>query len=469
MSGKKFTVIFILFFVTIPLDDLISQERDNTPVIVLTLDQCIEMTLKNNLSRTASSLGVKAAEAQVKQARSGGFPKVDLNAAYLLMDQNPNFIFPEMSVEIPPINMGTFSISPGAFSIPNQNIKLADNQTVTASLEFLFPLYTGGKISSYISQAEAALEIAKSDSRGNDQQIIFETKKLFYATLLTIKLEEIANEAYERLNSTLKLTESTYLNGSGKVTKSDYLKNKTVTEAVKSIWIQIEGENKNALAALAHAMGLDWKTRVRIAETEFPHVVQTADLESLITTAIERNPLFSKVGYGLKAFESKIDLAKSELYPSVALFGSYKKLFNSYDYGMTTPDNKNLWMVGVGVQLNIFDGFKTSGMIDQAKANYDQLNTQKEMLTKGISLKVQYLYNKLETAKLKEAASREAMQAAVDDRDLVEKAYFSDIMELKDLIQAQITESLMKAQYETAKYEWTLLQSELDLVLATER
>lgn len=427
------------------------------------------MTLKNNPSRTASTLGIKAAEAQVKQARSGSYPKVDLNAGYLLMDQNPNFIFPAMSVEIPPINMGTFSIVPGAFAIPSQDIKLADNQTVTASLEFLFPLYTGGKISSYISQAEAALEIAKSDAKGNDQQIIFETKKLFYATLLTIKLEEIAGEAYERLNSTLNLTESTYLNGSGKVTKSDYLKNKTVTEAVKSIWIQIEGENKNALAALGHAMGLDWKTRIKIEETEFPPALQTTDLESLINMAIEQNPLFTKVGNGLKAFESKIDLARSEMYPSVAFFGSYKKLFNSYDYGMTTPDNKNLWVIGVGVQLNIFDGFKTSGMIDQAKANYDLLSTQKEILTNGISLKVQYLYNKLETAKKKESASREAMQAAVDDRDLVEKAYFSDIMELKDLIQAQITESLMKAQYETARYEWTLLQAEMSLVLANEK
>lgn len=470
MVKKIFCAVMILGIITvIPQIKTFGQEQNVQKELRLTLDQCIEATLKNNVSRTASSYELKAAEAQLRQAKSGAYPKIDFTASYSLMDQNPNFIFPEMSIQIPPINLGTFSIVPGAMSIPLQNVELADKQTVAASVEVLYPLFTGGKLSSYISQAEAALEIAKSNSRSNDLQIIFETKKLYYATLLTTKLEEIANEAYERFYSTLKLTEATYKNGSGRVTKSDYLKNKTITEAVKAIWIQVTGEKKNALAALAHAMGLDWKTELTIAETEFPAFKDSDDLETLINRAIAQNPLFAKVENGLKVFESKIDLAKSDLYPSAALFGSYKKLFNSIDYGMMTKDNKNVWMIGLGIQLNIFNGFRTEGMIDEARANYNQLEIQKEILTKGISLKVQYLYNKLQTAKDRETAAKEAVNSSAEDRDLVEKAYFSDIMELKDLIQAQITESMMKAQHETILFELSQLEAEMQLVLSNER
>ena len=53
----------------------------------------------------------------------------------------------------------------------------------------------------------------------------------------------------------------------------------------------------------------------------------------------------------------------------------------------------------------------------------------------------------MEAAKEKEASSKEAMMSSLEDRDLVEKAYFSDIMELKNLMQVQITESMMKAQF----------------------
>ncbi|MFA7227711.1 MAG: TolC family protein [Melioribacteraceae bacterium] len=458
--------LFIIILIPITISEISAQQNNTESVVALSLSQCIEITLKHSPIKKISSLAVRAAEARIKQARSGTYPKIDATAGYFLMDQDPNFLFPEMSVEIPPINMGTFSISPGAFTVPSQNIKLADKQSLSASIEFLFPLYTGGKISSYISQAEAALEIAKSESRENDEQIIFETSKLYYASLLATKLEEIAGEAYDRLNSTLKLTDAAYKNGSGSVTRSDYLKNKTVAEAVKSILIQISGERKNALAALAHSMGLDWKTQIKISDKEFPRLEGTKDLETLINSAVRQNPLFDKVDSGLKVFESKIELAKSSLYPSVALFGNYRKIFNNYDYGMMSAENKNIWMVGVGLQLNIFEGLRTSGMIDEAKADYERLNAQKELLTKGISMKVQYLYNKLQTAKEKESASKEAMQSAAEDRELVEKAYFSDIMELKDLIQAQITESIMKAQYETSLYEWALLDAELRLVLA---
>ncbi len=465
MNKGKFALLLVFLF-SFYLSESAAQQNENSDETVLTLNQCIELTLKNNSLRNVSGFAVRAAEARVKQAKSGGYPKLDASAGYLLMDQNPNFLFPGMRIEVPPINMGTFSVAPAPFTVPDQNVTLADKQTISASLELLFPLYTGGKITSYIEQAEAGLEIAKNEARENDEQIILETKKIYYSLLLATKLESIAKEAVDRFTSTLKLTEATYKNGSGKVTKSDYLKNKTVTEAIKSIWIQIAGEKNIAAAALAHAIGFDWRTKIKISETDFPPVRGTSDLETLINSAVNQNPLFSKVENGKKVFEAKIDLAKSGRLPSVAMFGSYRKLFNSYDYGMMTPENKNVWMVGVGVQLNLFDGFLTSGLIEEADANLEKLNAQKDILTKGISMKVQYLFNKLKSSTEKENASREAMNAAVEDRDLVEKAYFNDIMELKDLIQAQLTESIMKAQYEMVRYEWVVLDAELQSVLA---
>jgi outer membrane protein TolC len=461
-------LIIISVLLTVPSQKNYAQENNSNYDLILSLNQCIEKTLQNNNSRAASNYAVQAAEAQLKQARSGHYPKVDLSASYLLMDQDPNFVQPAINISLPSIDLGTFSLNLPPFTFPAQNIKMADKQMLNTSLDVLYPLFTGGKISALVSQAEAGLDAVKEDSRATDAEIIFQTKKLYYAVILTTKLEEIATEAYERLNSTLALTESLYQKGSGKVTKSDYLKNKTMVEAIKSIVAQISGEQRIALAALVNAMGLEWQTKIKISENEIPFIVNELPLNKLINIAIESNPIIAKVGNGLKVYESKIDEAKSDYYPSVALFGSYRKIISPYDAGIMTAENKNIWMVGLGVQLSIFNGYRTSGMVDEATANYKRLTEQKELLRKGITLKIQYLYNKMEAAKEREAASKEAMLSSSEDRDLVEKAYFSDIMELKDLMQAQITESIMKAQYQLIRYEGSQLEDEMQLVFAHE-
>ncbi len=162
MVKKIFCAVMILGITTvIPQIKTFGQEQNVQKELRLTLDQCIEATLKNNVSRTASSYELKAAEAQLRQAKSGAYPKIDFTASYSLMDQNPNFIFPEMSIQIPPINLGTFSIVPGAMAIPLQNVELADKQTVAASVEVLYPLFDVTKNIQATTEGKSILNVFK--------------------------------------------------------------------------------------------------------------------------------------------------------------------------------------------------------------------------------------------------------------------------------------------------------------------
>lgn len=213
-------------------------------------------------------------------------------------------------------------------------------------------------------------------------------------------------------------------------------------------------------------MGFDWHTEIKIDANDFPNNVLTSSLDDLIDIALNNNPNVFKINNGIKAFDSKINQAESDFYPSIALFGNYRRMFNAYDAGFMTKENKNVWTLGVGLQLNIFNGYRTSGLIDEAKAGKNQLNEQKKLLTKGLSLKVQYLYNQIQTASEKEKSSAEAVKSAAENCELIEKAYFSDIMDLADLIEAQITESMMRAQYNSILFEKANAEAELQMVLS---
>ena len=443
-----------------------SQTNENEGKLHLTLKQCIELTLKNNNSRNAYTYAIKSAEAKIKQANSGHYPNLDLTTAYTVQDQDMNFVQPAFSLQLPAMNLGTLSIPPLKFNVPEQNIKVADNQTFAVQLDFMMPLFLGGKISSFVKQAESNLEMVKYDSKQNDDEIIFQTKKLYYAVILATKLNNLAQEALDRMSSTLKFTESLYQQGSGRVTKSDYLKNKTFVEVIKAIVSQLEGEKKVAQAALINAMGLEWNSQIEIQENEIPYTPLNEPLENLVEVLKANNPFLAKVENGLNALQSKIDESKSDYFPSVALIGTYRRLFSDYDYGFTTKENKNLWTVGLGMQINLFNGLRTSAKVEEAKANYYQLSEQRETLRKGLTLKLQYLYYKLKSTGDKLDASKEAAATSTENRDLVERAYYADLMELEDMIQAQLTESMTSAQLQLVKYEYAVLEAELESVLS---
>ena len=467
INKKKRCITFFSFLLlTIFICNISAQTAGQEKLLKVNLEKCIELTLQNNNSYNYYNYAEKTAEAQLRQAQSGKYPSLDFSASYTRIDEDPYYVVPEFKMEIPAISLGSLSTPALTMPVPQQNVKLADKQNFQTSFDLTWAIYTGGKISSYVEQAETGIAIAKSDSRINKDQIIYETKKLYYSILLASKLEEIANDTRDKLETTLSVTESLYKNGSGRVTKTDYLKNKMMVEVVKTLCEQISGEKKSAVAALINTMGLEWQTQIELLDSEIPFVVNNEPLEGLINKLYDSNPMFSKMDNALNIYQLKIDEAKSDYYPSVGLIGGFYKSFNKYGYGIVCPQNRNIWMIGLGMKLSIFNGFLTSAKVEENKSEFDKLSQQKETLKKGLTLKLQYVYQKMSTAAAKEISSKEAMNSAIENRELIEKAYFNDIMELEDLLQAQLTEAFLEAQYQTVLFEHADYSAQLENLLS---
>jgi outer membrane protein len=60
------------------------------------------------------------------------------------------------------------------------------------------------------------------------------------------------------------------------------------------------------------------------------------------------------------------------------------------------------------------------------------------------------------------------MQAATDNRELNERAYQSELVETKDVIEAQIMESLMQAQFQKVLYDHVEIRAKLNFVVGQE-
>jgi outer membrane protein len=445
-------------------------------VRVVSLEECIDIALQNNHTRPVSRFGIEIAEAQYKQAMSSYWPQIAAKASYSIMDQDPNFIFPASNVNTPPMSfaiptpMGPIPINLPAQSItvPEQDIKLMDKKNLVASLNLTYPLYTGGLRSALVKQAKEGMQAAREEARRTHLQVVYDVKRMYYGVVLSQELLQISRDALARMEVTLELTENLYTKGSGRVKKTDFLRNKTVVEGLRSAVAQVEANEKLAKAALTNTMGLDWDTPIEVSEPQLPFVTYGADLKELVRNAYLFNPDWARIEAGMRAAEAKIDEAKSGHFPKVALFGNLTFIENSYDKGIVTPTNKDSWTIGLGLELPLFSGFRTTYEVKEAHARLERLKEEKILLREGIALQVKHLFITMMSTQDQKKASGDAAKAAEENRDLNERAYQEELVETKDVIEAQLVESFMKAQYQKALYDHIEAQAHLDLIVGRE-
>jgi outer membrane protein TolC len=120
------------------------------------------------------------------------------------------------------------------------------------------------------------------------------------------------------------------------------------------------------------------------------------------------------------------------------------------------------------MELPLFTGFRTTHEVKEAQARLGKLKEQKILLREGIALQVKHLFIQMTSAQEQKKASEEAAKASEENRDLNERAYQEELVETKDVIEAQLIESLMKAQHQKALFDHLEAQCHLDFVVGQE-
>lgn len=454
----------LLFFLTFALlqNILLSQQ---TTFINLSLEDCIAIAKQNSKQKQIAESKLEVSKSHLKQAESVRWPSLDLTSRALIQDEPQNFIFPSSTFIVPPISLPQFTIPSFPFTIPAQDIKLLDNKIILTDLTLTYPLFTGGKISSIIDQVEQSILLAKNNVELTENELAYNVKKTYYALILTEQLLQIGTDAFNRFEATYHLTESLYQTGSGTVNKIDYLKNKMSLESFRGIVSELKSKNKIAKSGLKYYLGIDLNTDLTIKDSSLEFAYSIPEENETLGTLLSTNLYLNSLDIASNIYEAKIDEAQSDYYPSFALFGNYENLINSYDAGWATPQNKNVWSVGLGLKFSLFNGFRTAGKVEENEAELKGIKFQKTFVEQGLSMKLNEILTELKKSEEKIKSSKEAMIAASENRDLNLRAYQNEIGEVADFIEAQIMEAFMMAQYQLSLYEQVELKANLEFLL----
>ena len=456
--------------------------------VKINIEQAISLALENNGLNKISKINLEIAQAQYEQALSANYPS--LNAIFYANRDNKDTVFEQrgtftLSSELTKTLAlaNTLNLPSGATrdyvqsqisampssAFPTGTIsadidsKAIGRDTARGTLEMTYPVYTGGKIEAIINQAKLNKELAKVSIIRSENDVVFDVKKYYYGYILTNELYEIVNKIYKNMDLSTQLAKDFLENSTTlKINRTDYLNAKLTTSLIQSTLSKIEMNREMLKNAIANLIGLKWDDSVSISYDENEILNQNIPLQKIIERAYELNPDINKINLAVKIKEEQIKEAKSAYYPQVGVFGNLNRTYNSYEYGYLSEDNKNTWNIGIAVKMSLFDGFRMKNDVIEKKLNKKVMDEQKILLEEGfaLQLKNEFLTSSMGYKQIQ--ILKDAVAVASENSELNLKGFQYEMIEAKDLIQSQLTEAYVKADYLKYVHDYLVSLSKID-------
>ena len=434
--------------------------------VKIDLEQAISLALENNGLNKISKINLEIAQAQYEQALSANYPS--LNAIFYANRNNKDTIFEQRGTFTLPNSMA-YALAPlnggqPLSSIPaNIDATAMGRDTVRGTLELNYALYTGGKIDAIINQAKLNKELAKISIIRSENDVTFDVKKYYYGYILTNELYEIVDKIYRNMDLSTQLAKDFLENSTTlKINRTDYLNAKLTTSLIQSTLSKIEMNREMLKNAIANLIGLKWDDTVTISYDEDEILNQNLPLQKMIQKAYELNPDINQINLAVKIKDEQIKEAKSAYYPQVGVFGNLNKTYNSYEYGYLSQDNQNTWNIGIAVKMSLFDGFRMKNDVIEKKLNKKVMDEQKILLEDGLALQLKNEFLTSNMGYKQIQILKDAVEVASENSELNLKGFQYEMVEAKDLIQSQLTEAYIKADYLKYVHDYLVSLSKID-------
>ncbi len=425
----------------------------------LTLDDCIDLALKNR----ASIIQARGAESQASAAKLsalGAFlPTVQASYSYNkgketnIDPADVQYSDYETVIDTTEID-GQFAYD--AVSVPT-SYNIWDEQDIGPSKSW----YLRADISlidvgNWFSLAAAGAEKARAKLNvlASEQNLIYAVKISFYAYLASVENVKVQQEAVRRAEEQLKLIESRFKLGSA--SRSDVLKQKVQYGNDQLSLLQATNSVTNAKADLAYTIGLDPREEVQFS-TEYRVREYAGSLGEAIDFGMSNNPRVLAQEKTVAQTKHSLRAAQSSYLPTLSLYADYTKFNGTQAYPVAFDYSSNSRMFGFSVGLNVFDGFYRESQVTSAKVYHNNARAQLADTRNSAVSDIKTAYLEIDRLKEQKSVSQENVEAASEDLKITQEKYNLGAATILDLLDAQV--SLKRAQV-------ALIQVDFDLNLA---
>ena len=272
----------------------------------ISLNDAIDIALKNNLQIILARERVRQAEQKVKEATAGYLPSINLNGTYTHLGKVPSM------------------------STPFGEFPMGEQDTTSLTFSLTQPLYTGGRLTLNSKQAKLNYLRAEKELQQTQSEVIYQVKEGFYSVLLATKNLEIAQRALNQAKAHLEIVESFYK--SGRASRFDLLRAKVEVANLKPDVIKARNNLSLARERLAGILSVPSSSLDLEGELEFKSLTLT--LDDAIKIAFNSRGDLNSLKLQEEIARVSLQVAKVRNFPSLSFVGNYQ---------FTHPGEKEEW------------------------------------------------------------------------------------------------------------------------------
>jgi len=393
------------------------------PGMQISLQQLLAYALSNNPQTRSAWLNARAAAAGAASRRSAYYPSIEVDAQVGFTRQ---------------------SFAKGALTF--------DLWALTPSAQLTWLLLDLGGRSADVEEADRLLEAANLNHGAAIQDLLLlveqgyfqyqGTKALLTAAQVTVKEAQTAYRAAEERRR------------AGVATVADVLQAKTQLSQAVLAEQQAEGNVAIVRGALATSLGVSATLPVDVAD--LPERLDVQPLGETVDKLIERagaqRPDLARARAQALAVASRADSIRSRGLPKLFLAANASR--NYY--------LDELWVHGnnyggqVTLQIPLFNGFKDTSDLLQAREQAEAAVADAESLEQQVILQVWTSYQAVKTAEKRLGSAQDLLVAAQQSAEVAQGRYKAGVGSILDLLTAQSALANARAQDVQAKANWLL-------------
>ncbi len=431
---KNLIILFLLIVVSI-----------NGQSKKLSLNESLEIGLKNSKDIKIAKSVVKQSDYEQKEYSGYLLPKLSFGASYSRLSK------------VDPFQI-TMPFSPNPIKIQdailnNYNLKLNLQQ----------PLFTGFKLSSLKESAENKYTANELELENEKNKTAFNIITAYYNYFKSIKVLQIVTENSERLKQHLEDTKVFVENGLA--TTNDLLKIEVRYNNNELLKINAANNLELAKTQFNKTIGVELNERTDIELIE-PNVNEIkTDYNTDLTIAFAERLELKSLRYRLQSANNLITASKSFLYPNIYLTGNvYYNRPNQREMPLK-DEFKDTWDISLVLNWELWDWDVNSSKVEQTTEVKNQLETKYQQLKESVEqevysnyLKVISEYNKIKVSKL-------MLRSSEENYRISKEKYNNQLLTSSDLIDAEtnlldsqisLTNSLIDYELAVAAYTKSL-------------
>lgn len=416
----------------------------------LTLRDAIERGLAGSPALEVADQDRARAVAGVARARAAFFPRLEASYGYARSDQ-PVFAFGSK------LNQGNFTS--GDFELDRLNHPgPVDNFRTAVTLHQ--PLFTSGRASLGLEQAELDREMAELHSSRARQEVVFQVARAYFGLQLAQERLRAVDASLRAAEANLALARSRYR--AGLVVESDVLAAEVRLARLREDASSAGARLTVAQAALNDAMGLPLDEPQVAVE---PLALRAArDVADVTAETQERRPDYRALLVEERARERGVRLARSAFLPTIGLEGTYERNTDG-----PIADGQESWSVMAVLRWNLFNGGADQARAREAEALRDRTRAARARAASLIGLEAREARARWLTARERAGVAERAIAQAEETLRIVQVRYRGGLATVLDLLTAEaaLTESRTRLteavhDYNVALAAWELALGRLD-------